>query len=360
MLLFVCFQLCLSCQHKQRDISPNTIQINFEQGVVEDLINSYTYIALETSDDILLSGIDKLYIDEENNLYILDKKNFTVQIYSDKGFFLNKISKRGDGPEEYHDASDFCVDKEYVYILSRVDKKIVKYTKDSRFVDYMSLDDYYDYTHVDEDFIYLYSNYSNNKQKNLVIYSKEGKEINSFLPFERNQSFSYPPTPFNRQSNGNLLITQQYDHRVYQACKDSVHTIATIGFNTKDRIPSDFEEIGFDKLYKDLANKSLVKRINYVCEKNDKIYILYHYNYTNNLSFIDLTTKGTLTCSLSPTDKYPFLFSEPLGFHNDYLIGHLHASIVLMFDPQFKSDKNEGGLLSEEDNPVIFFHKIAF
>jgi hypothetical protein len=71
-----------------------------------------------------------------------------------------------------------------------------------------------------------------------------------------------------------------------------------------------------------------------------------------------MSKNETCTFKLELNDSFPFVFARPLMFYGDYLVGYMEASSVLIFDDKFKSDKNENGYLNEDDNPVLFFHKI--
>lgn len=75
------------------------------------LIDDYSYIPLETTDDCLIGEISKLCTDS-SFFFVFDKRNNTVFRFSEQGKFLGRISNRGRGPQEYTELQDVSLDKE--------------------------------------------------------------------------------------------------------------------------------------------------------------------------------------------------------------------------------------------------------
>lgn len=331
-----------------------------EQYPAESFFKASHSITLETRDDNLLSGINKIQVCSDKYC-ILDKKEASIYFFDQKGFLINKIAKKGGGPEEYYDLADFMMVDSLVYVLSRIGKALLVYDESGLFVRKYPLDDFYDYFYVDENRdVLLYSNFSNNKSYNLRIFDPEKGEITSeFLPFKRNQSFSFYPTPFNLTAEGDLLLCQQYDYTMYKYENNSLSIFGRLMFHTKDKIPEDFEQIGFDVVYQDLAAKSVVKRIDYVDSFNQHIYIVYQLAHNTFLSQIETATSKSRTIKLEFNEHYPFIFAKPILLCQGFMVNYLEASNVLLFDDQFESDKNPDGRLAAEDNPVLFFYKLS-
>jgi hypothetical protein len=347
-----------SCSVKHHDnIATITVDLSTEADIA-DFFKDYYAIALATSDECLISDIDKIII-KSDKIYILDRRNSSIYIFDIKGNYLNKLSRKGNAPGEYLELSDFIVVDSSIFVLSRVMKKILVYSENLDLIRNYPLDDFYDYCYLFDEKLLLYSGYSNDTHFNIRMYNMEKQKMEKdFLPFTVNQSFSFYPTPFNMTSNGDLLITQQYDYNVYKMEHDSLAMILKLDFNTKDKIPGDFQNIGFDKLYGDLIQKSVVKRIEYINILNNCFYITFLFDYVYYISKISLSKNITSSLKLEFNDKFPFVFSKIIKFHENYLIGYLHAESVLMFDNKFPSNKTDTGFLSEDDNPVLFFHEL--
>jgi hypothetical protein len=76
---------------------------------------------------------------------------------------------------EYMDIADFMAVDSMIYVLSRINCKLIVYTEDGEFVKSYSLNDYYDYFYMDrrdQGVVFLYSNYSNNIELHLAITQK--------------------------------------------------------------------------------------------------------------------------------------------------------------------------------------------
>jgi hypothetical protein len=357
-ILFMLASILNSCSIKHDD---NTTIVTVDVSTkadIDDFFKDYYAITLATEDECLIADIDKIIIDSDK-IYILDRRNFLIYIFDIKGNYLNKLSKRGNGPGEYFDITDFIVVDSSIFVLSRVMKKILVYSENLDFIKNYPLDDFYDYCYFFDETLLLYSGYSNDTHFNIRMYNMEKEKMeNEFLPFTVNQNFSFSPTPFNMTFNGDLLITQQYDYNVYKLEHDSLTVIFRFDFNTKDKIPDDFQNIGFDKVYGDLIQKSVVKRIEYINRLNDCFYITFTLDNVPYISQILPSKNMTSSLKLEFNDKFPFVFSKIIKFHENYLIGYMHAADVLTFDDKFPSNKTNTGFLREDDNPVLFFHKL--
>ncbi|WP_158602530.1 6-bladed beta-propeller [Proteiniphilum sp. X52] len=329
------------------------------KATIDNVFDGYYSVTLETKQENLIADIDKIEITDKR-FYILDRRNCVISIFDKNGFYISKIDRKGQGPDEYLDIADFAISDTLVYVLSRIEKKLFIYTETGAFVKSYVLDDFYDYFHIEGKELFLYSNYSNSKLYNIIVanlnedaisYSKE------FLPFLKNQSFSFTPTPFNKTTENELLVCQQYDYCIYNLNKGFISKECNLEFITKDKIPPNFEREGFDKIYTELSNKSVVTRVTHVNKHNDILYVVYNFEHNRYITKIGKTTLTAETLKLELNDIYPFVFATPVMFHEGYLVGYLHAAHILPFNSRFESDKNNDRSLSEEDNPVLFFHK---
>jgi hypothetical protein len=360
LIAFTLIFIIVSCNNKNDEKKTIIIDPQKAEAVVENIFDKYYSVTLETKQENLISGIDKIEIIDDK-FYILDRRNNVINIFNKDGFYISKIDRKGQGPDEYIDIADFVISDTLVYTLSRTGKKIVVYTETGSFVKAYGLNDYYDYLYMDGNEIFLYSNYSNDKLYNIIVANLSDNDISyskEFLPFQKNQSFSFTPSPFNKTTTNDLLVCQQYDYCIYNLKKNSISEECNLKFATKDIIPSAFEKEGFDKTYMELSNKSVVTRITHANKYNDFLYIIYNFEHNRYITKIDKTNSITETLKFEFNDIYPFVFSNPIVFHQEYLVGYLHAADILAFNSQFESDKNKEKYLLKEDNPVLFFHKL--
>ena len=95
--------LVTSCQKAPRiqGFSPDLLTETTETLNYSTFVDSIQYIHLETTDDCLIGKItDAIFT--TNYILILDEQKQTIWIFNQNGKFLNKISRKGNGPEEYY------------------------------------------------------------------------------------------------------------------------------------------------------------------------------------------------------------------------------------------------------------------
>lgn len=92
--------------------------------------NDAKVILLDTIQDALLGGINKVISCADNSLLVLDKYvGQRIILFNPTGKFLYQIGKLGEGPGEYHSIDDFTYSPETneVYIWDNFKKKILIY-----------------------------------------------------------------------------------------------------------------------------------------------------------------------------------------------------------------------------------------
>lgn len=129
----------MGCKNNRNDIaskSDNIFEYDFNENVKNihdiDLISNVEILSLECSE--LIGNIDK--IDKfDKRIFVMDRsKEKCIYIFNSNGKYINKISRFGNGPEEYLQLSDFFINEEdsTLNILTRIDKKLFKYDLDGK------------------------------------------------------------------------------------------------------------------------------------------------------------------------------------------------------------------------------------
>jgi WD40 repeat protein len=363
LLLLATVCICVSCKNHDKVSFEGAAMINVQPkatNAVDSFFIGYHYITLETNDDNLISDIDKIQIDG-NKLWILDKKKRTIYLFDNLGNYIRKLHQFGNGPGSYLNIADFQVIDNKIYVLSRGNRKIIVYNDEGNFLEEKILNDFYDFFYIRNNSVVLYANFSNDELYNVVMFDMNSKSYGKrFLPYPSNQGFSFSRTPFNLLNDGEILLTQPYDYTIYTLNTDSLNAFVTLHFDTKDRLPDDIFERGFYNNYRELVYNSLVRRIEVAYRKRNTLYIAYVLDYVYHLTKIDMMSGSNTTLKLEYNDEVPYIFERPLYIDHQYMVNYSHASSVLMFDENFKSDKNVTGVLKAEDNPVIFFNKLRY
>ena len=98
---------------------------------IDSISNDVSLIHLETSDDILIQQIIKIYL-YHDLLFVLHVDRCSV--FDMNGKYLYDIGKSGNGPGEYLGLPILFFSENYVYVFSRMDCAAYCYTIDGKFI----------------------------------------------------------------------------------------------------------------------------------------------------------------------------------------------------------------------------------
>lgn len=127
LLIFFVFLGCKTENLKNNNI---IVDLNKYSNVsFYDIFLKQEMIPLETNSESLVREISKIEVFKDN-LYIWDYTLSTIFVFNNQGNYLYKLSKKGHGPGEYLDISDFFIQKEReeIWILSAIEYCIHKYS----------------------------------------------------------------------------------------------------------------------------------------------------------------------------------------------------------------------------------------
>lgn len=98
--------------------------------------DTVTYVALETNSDCLLSKIEDVKT-KGDKLFIRSDKD-EILVFTESGRFLNKVGKKGKGPNEYYSLIHYAINDSNVFILDYA-QRITVYKHTGEFERYMKL-----------------------------------------------------------------------------------------------------------------------------------------------------------------------------------------------------------------------------
>lgn len=139
--------------------------------------------------DYMFSGFDNV-ICKNSNIYILDQRNRKIVIFNHAGEPIMNLSRRGRGPEEYLQITDFDVsDDGSILILDGQKVVLIKYDKEGCFVEYCSWDKTRDskgsliIANSDIEELYRLKLDNSNKDSNYALPAQIFNECNEFVLF---------------------------------------------------------------------------------------------------------------------------------------------------------------------------------
>lgn len=197
-LILLIILIISSCSSEKKDIRNIRVDIDRVQKVsIFDIFSKVMVIPLETTDLSLIENLTKV-IPFRDKFYILDYLKAEILFFDESGNFLNKISDKGNGPNQYINLSDFDIDrsKDILICLSPVDNSMFEYDLSGNFLRKYKLPDtkgaYNRLKFLNQDTIVFwtfdYNNrikfYSKNKHSIIKETFPEAENIvNNFSPF---------------------------------------------------------------------------------------------------------------------------------------------------------------------------------
>lgn len=128
--------LSISCSKNEQQ---GGVSIDLLNGVNDSLgyslfVDSIENLKLDATDSCLIGRIKDMAISRER-LFLFDEQQQTIWIFNREGRYLNKISKKGDGPGEYARISQFEYDDKnnQIIVLSPWKKVLMFYSPEGEY-----------------------------------------------------------------------------------------------------------------------------------------------------------------------------------------------------------------------------------
>lgn len=240
-ILLFFIALCISsCQKgKEETIIPLNLYELSDNIKYSQFIKSLDYITLNPGDTCLLSGIQKIYFDNDT-IIVQDTKRDGICIFTNNGEFIKQINYIGEGPTEYHNANAITVDtiSNHICIYDVMNFKINKYTYKGEFIKSDKVEYFMQDLAITTDgyYIMIQPYTSKTYKKNGVwLCSFNNKFIKQLIENKsNNQEFEFISTFYNNTSDG-IYYYDRNDDNIYLINTDSTKLLYTI--NLKQRIP---------------------------------------------------------------------------------------------------------------------------
>lgn len=230
-------------------------------------------IALETSDSSLMSGITKA-ICVGDTMILYEYKRYLVFMFNDKGEFISRIGKRGEGPEEYNMVYDISLNpgKGSLTMLSPFGERI-EYALDNRFLgrERLTLDkpNYQACEWIDGERLALWSMVEEDEPGISVLDTEVGKSVFDAWFHER-KTDCLQSTPFNIYE-GRLYFTPPIDMTVYKMEGDSLKDAYTWDFGN-----GNLDSDGYVKSIEGMESQEISKKISRDLEEGSLPYVFSH------------------------------------------------------------------------------------
>jgi len=364
-ICLVCFAVSCTRQEKTTDQILN-LKVNLNNpGPVSvfDLFQKVELIPLETNKNSLISAITNIEY-YKGRYYIYDKRQHLIFIFDDKGKFLGHIGNRGNGPEEYHTITNFCIDREKDLVIAlTISKTLYICNLDGTFVEKQPISipvrSFINFIQFDNDKFLLYG-WIDGEEDQLYLYSKtRDSAVNSFYK-ESIPIFAFAFNVFH-EYDGVVYFSKPFSDGVYRVNESGVEPVYRwdYGKNAIDldkyNLPKDQDE-RHDAVIEIMKQEQLPFYDNEQ-RQNDQYY--YVEQIPSNVRKIRATRK--IFFNKRTKKSFVFMkFSEGLPFTpfywtNDYVIGSSnvedieHVSCEILDEENCRIFKNR----KETDNPYL-------
>ena len=356
------------------------ILIKPEQGMeilLSQLVDTLTFVSLETTLNSLLVQIDKLEYDR-GKYFILDRYQHSVLIFDSLGGFINKIGQKGRAPGEFEFLECFTLDTENQYVITTDNFKNLKYfSYEGKYIKSVPLELFYKDLIVTSggDLAFHTSKMINYEyKKNFLgkitvkkscfnLHIQTGSEFVKYFSYSDKifdngkmyQDISYPFSKYNHF----IRYIYPFNDTIFQIIDHKPHPLYYIDFEDKkskeDLIAMNGEEV--EEFYK--KNKDCAYFVNNFIETDEFMKIDYFFG---NKLYSTIIRKGVNHSIMTGALKNDF-FGIDLFFQsviNNEFVSYFSPLLIKKLVEEEPSNEyitffREHGLLdvNEDNNPIV-------
>jgi hypothetical protein len=144
--LYLCLSICLFSCGEKNNAKGDEIYIDLKKtGTLNfsEIADSISYIQLETTDESLIGDIGAGDILYRNGIFYISERSGSIYLFNEKGKYLSKLNKLGQGPGEYTSISSFALDTVgNIHVMDLSIKKILMYNCNAEFISETRIEDY--------------------------------------------------------------------------------------------------------------------------------------------------------------------------------------------------------------------------
>ena len=163
---------------------------------IDDYAKFSRLIRLETTAESLIGEISKIQIMWNEDILILDKLSENLFMFDSAGNFIKTIGRKGNGPNEYAEISDFEFDEEQgnIYIYDRLKHRFLLYNSAGEFIKELQTDLTGNaFTKIGDKFWFYYP-YSKDSRFYLILTDDKLKNVEkAYFQWNRLLPSSYSP-----------------------------------------------------------------------------------------------------------------------------------------------------------------------
>ncbi|NVJ64738.1 MAG: 6-bladed beta-propeller [Flavobacteriaceae bacterium] len=239
---------------------------------LSSMIDEVKYVSLEETDSSLIGNIGHIVFDDDK-IIVSDVGTQSVLLFTEKGQFLTRIQKRGDGPGEYNRLNNIAVDTALKRIIIGSDYKFLWFDYNGNFI--KELKTTYaganEFEVIDSQTLVIYTYFGNlddKREKYDIYYIKDDGSVSSkfievFPKKINSKSMIGLFSNFSRVGLSNeLLLTREYSNQILSLNSAGIHSKYKLDFGAGN-LPEDYVE----KSLTDFSIRSSEERVDQMLRK---------------------------------------------------------------------------------------------
>ena len=363
--LFIFVALMFTACNSDKQENVYEVDTSIQAPIEEFIKREIACVELETTTESMIGNIQHIEYDKDN-IYIYPSYNEAAILRFDRhtGKFINRIGRKGRGPNEYTHFNDFTISEGKAYILSS--KKIYVYGIDGKFIQTIDTanEHFYKISRCDDGKIWLSSDTSNESLYEYHLLNPETGEIEvKMCEFPEYAGFLVSgTTPFIHKEGKDYLVARLWDQTIYRLSDDSYEPYLTIDFHRPNSITAEQR-----KSLSPAIVDELIEKDDYfyyyagIKQNNHKIIVIadIKYRHENKCSCMvkidNKSGKAKYTqLTFTKSEKLPYLKNCWFGYAgrviDNMVVGFANAHDINQTE-RFKH-------LKDDDNPVLFFYEL--
>lgn len=238
--VFILFCLIGSCSVNEKKMNGFMLDLSIYKNDVKfsEFVDSLSYIHLETNDSCLISGVEYLYV-VDDDIFIKDIKGGGIFRFDISGKFISRINSFGSGPKEFNRIHNFCVDRKHksIYIYDDLRRRIIQYDYNGVYLSDFKVDQALsDFCYIDENtFVFFRPHFSGEKHNGVWYTDKDGRFLSYILESKPDKSFSLTGAELCTKREGSVYYYDKYTDRIFNISKDSAQSV--FNFDLKQKLP---------------------------------------------------------------------------------------------------------------------------
>lgn len=326
-------------------------------------VASTSLVSLSTPDSILVGEINHIYTTEKY-IYVSDRS--TLFRFSSEGTLVSHICRRGEGPDEYLNITDFQVTPEGdVWILCRNARTLYLYSWDNQLKRKLPVDGWVENIRLSGNYLWLYTGNEKSDDNHMQLHAldlQSEKVVSHMKAIHEHQAqylFVKGTNAFCRGEHDTIChFYQLFNDTVYRLTPHTATPEYVCDWNGKN-IPASFYEKNYENIldfFQQLrANKAYAYGIHSFTESATTFGITFYY-------------QGKCYCSMVPKDPT----KTPTTFHQFRITGPAGAYDMDLSEASVFSQDNGSWVISadlpadapsseqiaEDANPVLLIVKL--